>query len=596
MKDQKTGTLCVFLLMALIAGAYHETIYFGFVYDDNIQIIDNPWLTSFSNLYTIFTNHSFGFLEDPVEARSYRPFVFLIYMVEYAFFGLEPMGWHMVNVILHAANSFLLYIIALKLISPRGNPGRAAHISAFAAAALFAVHPAKSETVSWVGCVPELSYTLLTLAAFYLYLKSQSEDLADTKYTTWALMSLAGLFFLAALLSKETAIVLPAIILAHELSKKGMSGLFRKSALRTYVPLAAGALVYFALRANALGEEFAIKDNMYGFLTPWQYVLTAASFFAGYMKMLVFPAGAYPFQVFVPVLSLAEPEALVSIPVFVVSAVLFIAALKRPAWAVAAVLIFLPLLPALYIPGMSRHPFAERYIYLPSAGFGLAAALMLQRFAKGRLSAGMVNFKTLAVIFSASSLLAVWTWSKNLDWRDDMTVWSASIAASPDNYYAHYSLGLYYFEKEMFDNAIGHSLESVKQNASREHKDVLIEVLARKTAASSYNKLRMYPEAIREYREILKVHPSDFSSNYNLAVAYQESGLFDDAIEWYGKALRTAKRPADARDTYNNLANCYVGKQNPAYAVAVYEEALNAFPGDELLSRNMAVVMRMSNQ
>lgn len=596
-RTHKTGVICIFLLAVLIAVTFYDTLNYGFVYDDNIQIIDNPWLTSFNNLYSIFTTHSFGFMEEPTSARSYRPVVFLIYMTEYALFGLKPAGWHLFNIVLHALNSFLVYLIIMKLVSPDARLGTksegkwTAYVPAASGAALFAVHPAKSEAVSWVGCVPELSYTLFTLTAFYLYLKS--DDYAGKRFAPGALMSLAGVCFLAALLSKETAIVLPFIILTHDLTQSGIKGFLRKLPVKRYLPLATAGLVYFALRGNALGGEFAVTDRMYGFLTPWQYLLTAASFFAGYMKMLVFPVGNYPFQVFSPVLSLSEPRALFSIFTIILSAALFVTALRRPVWAIAAIIILLPLIPALYIPGMSRHPFSERYIYLPSAGFSMAAALFFQRSV--RLKHAMPPFRTIAALFVAISLLAAWTWNKNRNWRDDVAVWRSSIAASPENYFAHYWLGLSYFKNDRLDEAISHSRESVRQNSSREHRDVMIEVAARKTVASSYDRKRMYSDAIREYHEILRLDPNDFSSNYNIAFAYQESGLFDDAIFWYGKALKAARKPADARDTYNNLANCYVRKRLIADAIAVYEDALNAFPGDELLLKNMTIVRRMAN-
>ncbi|MCR4286564.1 MAG: hypothetical protein NUW09_00965, partial [Deltaproteobacteria bacterium] len=96
------GALCAALLVALAFSIYFNSLEGEFVYDDNLQIVENPRITDLRYLPSIFSTYSFGFLKEQEKGTTYRPMVLAVYMAEYAFFGLRPWGWHLVNVILHA--------------------------------------------------------------------------------------------------------------------------------------------------------------------------------------------------------------------------------------------------------------------------------------------------------------------------------------------------------------------------------------------------------------------------------------------------------------------------------------------------------------
>ena len=155
--------------LALVAASfavYHATLWNSFVYDDAEQVLRNRWITDAGYLKEIFTSHTFAFAESSYQAISYRPLFMAFYMAEYAVFGLEPWGWHLVNIILHSANAVIAFLLIRRLM---GAEEERTSFAAFAGALVFAVIPAGSEVVSWVGCVPELLYTFLCLVSFYVY-------------------------------------------------------------------------------------------------------------------------------------------------------------------------------------------------------------------------------------------------------------------------------------------------------------------------------------------------------------------------------------------------------------------------------------------
>ena len=129
------------ILAALVFAAYWNTLPGGFVYDDNEQILENTWITDSKYLPSIFSSHSFGFAKGKEHGNTYRPLVFSVYMAEYSFFGLDPRGWHFVNIIFHALNTVLVFFTASLLLKRPGEKGLLNTLPPFTAAAVFALHP-----------------------------------------------------------------------------------------------------------------------------------------------------------------------------------------------------------------------------------------------------------------------------------------------------------------------------------------------------------------------------------------------------------------------------------------------------------------------
>ena len=127
---------------------YTASLRFGFVYDDRVQILNNPWLESWRFVPRYFTENAAAFTGHPGGA-FWRPLFLLWFFVNRAIFGLQPWGWHLTTVALHSLAAVLVYVLAQRLL-------RDSFLAGFAAM-LFGVYPGTVETAAWVaGCTDSL--------------------------------------------------------------------------------------------------------------------------------------------------------------------------------------------------------------------------------------------------------------------------------------------------------------------------------------------------------------------------------------------------------------------------------------------------------
>src|ERR1700732_531744 len=183
-------------VLGLTALVYAATLRFEFVYDDQTQILRNTMVHSWRFVPRYFKGGEWQDLFRFAAANYYRPFNFLWFRVNDRVFGLRPMGWHATAVLLHILVTVLAYRIARRLTE---RP-----LVAALTALTFAIHPMKHEVVAWVSGTTESLWSLFFFGAFFAYLKSRERSKA-----LWT--TLSSLLYAGALLSKETAIVLPLV-------------------------------------------------------------------------------------------------------------------------------------------------------------------------------------------------------------------------------------------------------------------------------------------------------------------------------------------------------------------------------------------------
>lgn len=605
MRDNRSIYTAVFLtLTALISfAAYHNTLSNGFVSDDYELIVANPWITDVRNMARVFSSHTMGYCETcpPI---SYRPMIFLVYTALYALAGLKPAPYHLVNLLIHAVNGMMVFFTVRLLLSRHGAPEGSRRtpffesLPAFAASALFVSHPAGSEPVSWISSVAELSYTLLGLSAFYLYLKGEGVDKRGLRGASYLKHSaLPAFLVLAALAFKETAVILPVLFILYDAIVSSRERPF-VSNIKRYPPLAAAAALYLVVRAAVLGNLVS-GEKFHSYPSFLNAALNALVLFSGYLKMLFFPVHLYPGEPFSPVDSVSDARVILAfVSAAVIAALIF--AFRRKAsrlYLLSFSMIALPLLPALYTPAVSRAPLADRYLYFPLAGFSLLAALLF----KGALGMKMKDGKggRLAVVFALAALMAaVAAFSyvsarKNLVWKDEVTYWGTQARVFPGNYFALYRVGKAYIRNNMPEEGISRMKESVRLNLSSRNPDPMVLLLSRKVLAVEYRKNGMLDEAVREYEEIVRMSPEDISAIFNLASIYRDKGMFTDAVELFKRALILAGEPWQTREIYNALGDSFALQGLYLKALDNYLEALNISPEDPVTLNKASNARRM---
>lgn len=582
-------------LIALCFAVYYGALGYGFVYDDNEQVLRNPWIKSFTNIYKLFTTHTFGFSEESYQPISYRPMFLFLYMFEYAAFGLVPWGWHLVNIALHSINSVLVFAVISYLLSNGGDDkgDYKVYLPAFMAAALFAVNPVNAEPVSWVACVPELAFTSLCLAAFLVMIRSV--DRPGGSFTRRALSAvLPSVLFVIAMLLKETAVILPVLVLVYDLLKnKGGRVLTSVRAVR-YLPFAIAMAVYAALRMNALGAQFAPREQLHSFLTPAQFALNSLVLFSAYLKALIFPVLDYPLQLLNPVYSASDIRVITAYEViaFILAAIAVLRKKINRLAFLGAVMVALPILPTLYSPAISRFPFADRYLYFPSIGVALLLAFFLKYiFGRGLGSKAIVV--AVAVVFTVTGVVyASKARERSFMWKDDLTLWSASLKGSPSNYVAMHSVGGLYLKQGRWREGIELLERALRLNLESAHPDASMVLLTKKTLSSAYLRADMPEKAAVHLAGLLDMAPEDSGSSYNLGLIYQLRGDCVAALEFYKRASLYARDPVQLRNIYEKSGDCYAGLGMPNDAADSYATALRHFPGDGVVEAKLKALGR----
>ncbi len=445
--------LFVGLLLAFVA--YWPALHYGFVFDDLQQIVQNRSLQSWSHLPGYFTENVWAGVYPGQTGSYYRPLFLVWFRLNYILFETSPAGWHFTNLLVHLAVIWMLFLLIRRWTGDATLAGWAA--------LLFSVHPAHLEAVAWISAAPEALFTLAGLSAVYLYLRYLEDEKAVL------LPASAGLYAIA-LFTKETAIALWPVIAACE-GWRRKERKWRPTALRM-IPFAAITCAYLPLRLHAL-HGFAQQEPYT--LTQMLRIWPSLAWF--YLKKLALPTGLaaeydnpWPAsfldpQFFLPVLLLAGT-----------AVVLVLWARKSKAAAFGALLLVVALLPPLagvwvFPPHDLVH---DRYLYLPSAGYCLLLALVIQWIARETKSTilGTVVAGMIALSFTYSTRAQEWPF------RDNGALFARATQVAAHNPIAWGMLG-----EELMTN-------------------------------------RKYPQGIHAFQQAQAMEPDMWLTNYRLGAAY----------------------------------------------------------------------------
>ncbi len=555
--------LPVLLILLVTFAVYFNALSNGFVFDDIQDVVENPWIRDIRYLPQIFSSNVAGF--NAAYATSYyRPLIHVIFMLAYAVFGLSPWGFHLVNILFHACASLLLFFIASKLIlgfDPYPWPGRFS--PAFYAALLFAAHPINTGTVDWVSGVMDASFAFFFLLSLYLYMRSEDGG----KYNYY--LSIVS-FFLSTL-CKEPALTLPFVLIAYDYTFKKSDFSLSRYAKR-YLPYLAVMGIYFVLRFNALGSFAPSKTHID--LTVYQYVINIIHLFSQYIVKLIFPFNLSAIYRFHPLTTIFEPNAMIALIVVLGFAFFAYTMRKDKVIFFSLFIVVFPLLPAFAITSIAGDSvFAERYLYLPSAGYAIILALLLTRI---RLSVSYKNtilaivFFVLIVSYSAGTIV------RNTAWKNSFTLWTDTVRKAPDSAVAHKYLGFALYTDGRLDEAIEQYKAAVGLDPNNE--DVHLNL------GAAYYVKGWTDQAMTEYQTVLMLNPNNSVAHCNLGDAFLADGLIDDAVEHYQIAIEINPGFAAA---YNGLGRAFGSKGLIDEAIESFASAQRLNPNDPVYNANL---------
>jgi len=407
--------LRVALVAALLAmAAFANALDGEFVLDDGAFLVDNPNLTEPHDLAYFFTGEMYSYGTVSGTSATYRPFFFAVLWLGNALWPGSAPALHLLSLGLHVVAT-LLVLAALRRLIPDISP-----LAAGLGACLFAVHPVHVEAVAWISAFVHPMATVFVLAALLAHDRHQ-------RTKTLPSLGLAGLFFVAALLTAETAAGFPFFVFAWDWIRYG-----RPQPLRA-APYFAVLAIYAGIRRAVLGESLPLN------LSDPDAWLRLPVFLAEYLRHLILPDPSQP-------LYLAPPPGWgISVGTGVAAAflvgLLLLLIMRRAgdrrgpllaaAWIGAALL---PSLAGVFNPSPL---FALRSLYLPSVGIAILVAWFISASPHPRRKIRLV---LVAAILPPALVLAVMA---NGDWRDDGRVYGRIIALNPGYYGGYIGMARY---------------------------------------------------------------------------------------------------------------------------------------------------------
>jgi Flp pilus assembly protein TadD len=618
------AVLASVLLCVLAITAYSNGISNGFVWDDHQQVVMNSSLRPGAPLLRLIERNNWGLARAGVQEQInyYRPLQMMTYRLTAEVFGLDARAFHAVNLAYHVLAVLLVFALFYKLTARMAL--------AFAGAALFAVHPIHTEAVDWIAALPDIGCTVCFLLAFLFFVLAQgqrSQGPPDEPPRRFSVFFLAASYaaFAAALLWKESAIVLPLIVMAYVFCLGEPATAIRRagSALRRSLPYWCILGLYFLLRLRVLG--FVVTRQRNWILSRFEFGLTALNLMSAYCWKLVAPIHLNAYYVFVPVRTLRDPRALTAILLLILAAVAIVYELRRaPLASFAALWIFITLIPALNVYAVGRNVFAERYLYLPSVGFCFLIALMAAR--TGDALPVRVRSSAAAVVLAAVLLLcAAQTFARNPVWKDDATLFTRTLESSPNAPFvqnmvaavqpnnaigqnsavSHYLRAISLAENEAPPNRLemaiaGEGLASIY--ATRGEFEQALRALARVRAAEPKDpqvdgeeglilmQANRWTEAQAALRRAVAITPNDANVLNALGLlAWQHAGHLDEAAAYFSRALGVHSEADDFNASlHSNLGAIYGEQGRFSDAIAEFKIAVQITPNDPEYLTNLA--------
>lgn len=551
----RTRGLLAAIIVALTFLAYSPALRGSFLWDDELDIVKNAALRDVAGLYRIWFN--------PVGLYDYYPIKYTVQWLQFQLWGLDPLGYHLTNVALHAASSLLFWRILTRLGLRHGWLG----------ALLFAVHPLCVESVAWIT---ELKNTLslpFLLLAFLRYL-----DFDSTRRQP-ALATSVG-FFLCAALCKTSVVMFPVTLLLFLWWKH--RDLSRSALLSTLpfflVSLTLGLVTLWFQQHRAIGPTDTGFDPVGG---PLARVACAGSALAFYAWKSVVPVGLMTIY---PQWQVDPPSPLLFVPWFALAVFVIAFWIRRDTWGRAALFALgwfvLHLLPILGFVPISSQRFTwvmDHLAYISLLAPMGVAVLVLDYLSRHRL--------IFAPVLLASAFLGVLTFRHAGTFRSEAALWSHNVALNPGAWMAHYNLGKIAGDARRPADAIAHYQAALRARPDYPE--------AWNNLGTELRQLDRNAEAIAAFESAIRHQPDHAAAHNNLASALAATGRLPEAIARCEQSLRLNPRFAPA---HRNLGNLLAQSGRVDAALAPLQRALELKPHFPEAANDLGVVLASLNR
>lgn len=556
--NQKKSLIIICVLTAL---SFSNIIFNSFILDDFDFIVNWSLIKDLSNFPRFFV----GYFTPDGQEGIYSPLRTLFFAVNYFFCGMNPIGYHLVSIIIHLAGTIAVYMITSLLVQNR--------IISFITALFFGLHPVHVESVTSItGSIDTIGVVLL-FYSFYFYIKAtgyedtlvvedgdvvwkdkQRVNDAVRKVKSCPIDSLmvdsrsdyyyALMFAFISIYTHELAVTLPVLFLLYDYFFRGAKIPF-KILFKRLLPFFVISISYVFMKWAVLG---AISRGTYLFDSFYLHMLVIIKAWGKNIWTIIFPLRLCHNQVISPGIfsydesdfdknavlsqSIFEPRVLISLAVL--GTLVFLAIKlyrKKPLISFCIAWFFFCLLPVCGIIPSSIY-FAERYLYPGSMSFCILVSYVIYKL----LMSTNKNKQLISIILSIFLVMfySIRTFTRNFDARNQMTVYESTVRENPYSARMQNDMGIVYYQFGKHEKAIESFKRAIKINPREAHYYYSME--------KPYSALEKYDESEALLKKAIEINPFFAEAYYNLAGLQMYLGKKDESLKNMNKAIDLHKQ------------------------------------------------------
>ncbi len=589
------------LLVLVTTALYWPATRYGFInFDDPDNVTANPHVQgglNWSGVKWAFSNTE--------QAAYWAPLLWLSHQLAWQFFGANAWGHHLINVLLHAINTALVFLVFRRMT---GATWRSLML-----AALFGLHPLRVESVAWVTERKDVLSTFFWMLTLWTYAKYvEAAEGGNSRSGTWygAALTLLAL----GLMTKAMLVTVPCVLLLLDywpLGRFQAGGAWRM--VREKIP-------FFALAAAASVTTFVVQKQGGAVIAIQTLPLgarcgNALISYCRYLGKLFWPADLavfYPHPGYWPIGQVLLAGGLIAgISMFVL--------MKRrqyPFLLVGWLWFCGTLVPVIQLVQSGEQAMADRFTYVPSLGLLILVIWGAYELTRRRRYQVML----LSAVGSAAVILCLGLTRLQLGyWKNSETLFRQALEVTKNNQFAHKALGDALLKEGQIDEAIRQFQEAIRlkpddadihynlgnallkkdqtDEAIRQFHEVVRlkpdDADAHNNLGNAFLKQGQIDEAIRQFQEVIHLKPDDAEAHNNLATALGRNGQIDEGINQFQEAVRL--NPDDPNIHYN-FGNALLKNDQIAEAIRQYEEVIHLTPDDAEAHNNLGIALGRKGQ
>jgi len=530
--NRLASSIFLFLISFVI---FIPSLKHDFVWDDIPYILSRiDFLTISNQLYTVVPKK----VKEDKKENYYRPTLHLSLALDNEIWNGKSHGFHLTNTVIHSLTTVFLFLLIL-LILKEFNYRQRSEV-AFISSLLFALHPIHVESVSFIMARSDLLCAMFLFYFFIFYIKS---------YEKIVYLALSLLFFFLALISKEVAFAFPVLIVVYDLLRP-------KYPISKYITRYSICILLFVLYLYLRNMAFVVIPEFS------QSVLGGSS--SSFDKLIVLfksllnAYGFYVYKLFFPFnFNVSTGRLPININYIIIafslifSLILFLYR-KNRLYFFATALITLSLMPAVFVSVLDvvTSPYAERFLYIPSAGFCMVLGYLIVN-SKDRFK--LPKYSTWILLGIICFIYAFFTVKEQLVWKNNLTLWGKAVQRSPKQAMPHLNYGYSLMRKGEIDIAITEFTKAVKYE--KVHNKTL-KALAYNNLGNAYLNKGDFEKARENFKNAYKSDPIKYKSTYwfHIGLIYylkgdniylqdkaQAESNYKKALSYLKKADRKAK-------------------------------------------------------